>query len=277
MDGSIPTSRPKFDNPPVIEVMATVQFSELNKLKFMTYIKEIWNCFSEEEYPIIEYKNSFPSLTNKTENLHFSMSDGDKFDFTPRIWFESKDRQYVIQLQNDRLSLSWRMVDIHAKSTYSKYELIWERFFKLLSSFSDFANNRCSSKLELNFLELKYINLIPFSDFGGVNKIEDCIPSISLSKTPKYLGKPSTVNFSWTSAIDISSSNFKIQGVTIADKNSGDPLLRLDLIQSGKSDIIFDKDSKKIHNWYEDAHLRIINAFKDITSSTLHSDKWKIK
>lgn len=270
-------NRPKFEDPPVIEVVATAQFSPIDEKLFLLSVDKIWESVGKEAFPVMDYKNRRASLSNDNSPMRFEFVDSEDAFHFPRLWFESADRSFVIQMQSDRLSFSWRKLDNKRPSDYSSYEVVWTHFLSSLNAICGFAKNDCKSPLEVNFLELAYINVIPFSDFGGAENIHKCIPSITSENIPPYLGKSEAVNFLWDIPIDAAGAKFKIQGLTGADKNSGDRLLRLDFVQKGAVDLTFDKDSKEIHNWFDEAHLRIVNAFKDMTSEYMHKEIWRIK
>lgn len=270
---------PKFENPPVIEVAITAQFTELDNKSFLTDIDKIWDKLGKENYPEIHFKNRKAKLSDRNKQVHFALVDSeDDFEF-PRMWFESADECFVIQMQPDRLSVNWRRLEKKLNkesSDYSSFETVWKHFSNALDIFSNFSKAYCKSSLNINFLELSYINVIPFSDFGGAAKINNCIPALSLENTPSYLGVPQSVNFLWEMPIDNDCSKFFIQGLTHSSKKTGEKLLRLDLTEKGAVDLNFDNDSKGIHNWFADAHLRIVNCFKDITHVEMHK-KWRIK
>ena len=270
-------NRPKFKTPPVIEVSATAQFSELDNKSFLTDLDKIWEELGKEKYPTIEFKNRRGKLSNSKNDMQFSIKQSDDNFDAPCVWLTSKDLYFVVQIQPNRLSVNWRKVQTDDGSDYSSYEIVWEQFLNALNALSNFTKKYCKSSLEIDFLELAYINVINFNDFGGVENIQQCIPSITYKNIPDYLGQPNTVNFLWETLADKGASKFIIQGLTGADSNTGENLLRLDFIQKGGVDFIFDNDADKIHTWFNDAHLRIVNAFKDITSKYMHTEKWGIK
>lgn len=263
---------PKFDNPPVIEVIALAQFSPIDEKYLLLNVAKIWDVFGRDNFPIIDYKNSYlrPSNNNQPKIKFFNE---DQFQF-PRIWLESSDRRFVMQVQSDRLSISWRRLNDSGKSDYGCYDDIWKKFLKALQIISQLASQ---NQLEINFLELCYINLIPFDDFGGADNINNCIPAMKSKVMPGYLGEIETVNFEWeTPTIQQTGTKFKIQGLTGTDKNTGDRLLKLSLSQKGAVDIVFGDDTQKINDWFDDAHLKIVYTFKDITSDFMHK-KWSIR
>lgn len=269
--------RPKFKKPPVIEVVATVQFSEIDPKDFFLNIDRIWEKIGKEAFPTLDYKNKRHSLSNEATGLKFEfVGDDGAFQF-PRLWIESVDRSFVIQLQSDRLSFSWRKLNDVESSDYSSYEIVWKNFSYILDTLSDFAKAISGKSIEINFMELAYINIIPFSDFGGATKIERCFPSVNPQNFPAYVGIVDGVSFAYEAPIEELGAKFKVQGVTVSDPKSGDRLIRLDLVQRGAADFIFDKHSKEIHTWFDEAHLRIVNTFKDITSEYMHTEIWEIK
>lgn len=268
---------PKFDNPPVVEVYATAQFSELEDKDFLLQMNSLWESIGKKEYPELLLKNKQQPLSNVHNAPQLEFIDGDSDFHYPRIWLESADKFYVIQIQADRLSFSWRKISSETEQNYPSYDVVWEKFSSVLNMLSKFSQDTCGKSLEINFLELAYINAIKFDNFGGAENIHTCIPSITSKQIPDYLGSPDTVNFLWETPTTDKNVKFRIQGLTGADRSTGEKLLRLDLTQRGAVDFVFDKDSQKIHTWFEKAHSRIVHTFKDITSNSMHVEKWGIQ
>lgn len=270
-------NRPKFSNPPVVEVVAIAQFSELNEKAFFLNVGKLWDKLGKESFPYLEYKNKAPSLSHESGGVHLELIKGESDFQFPRIWLESEDKGFVMQIQSDRLSLSWRELDRESLSSYSSYERVWASFSNSMRQLSAFAEEHCGSALEVNFLHLAYINVIPFSDFGGAENIHKCIPSVSSENIPSYLGTSEAINFLWDIPIKQNGSRFKIQGVTGADNNTGDRLLRLDLLQRGVVGISLDEEFAAMQSWFDEAHLNIVNTFQDVTSDYMHKEKWGIE
>lgn len=270
-------NRPKFNNPPVVEVSATAQFSDLEPSTLMLGISEIWQKIGKTAYPEILIKNKRGRLSHEVKELRFEfMSSEDDF-VCPRYWFVSSDKSFVVQIQTDRISVNWRKTEESKDADYSSYEAVWERFAGVMLVMSAFSEEQLGCTLDINFMELSYTNIIPFRDFGGAAEIDKCIPSITSKYIPDYLGKADAVNFLWDTAIDGGISKFRVQGLTALDNKTGENLLRLDYSQRGAVDLAFDKETDKIHNWFNEAHLRIVNAFKDMGSDYMKANVWGIR
>lgn len=117
-------NRPKFEDPPVIEVVATAQFSPIDEKLFLLSVDKIWESVGKEAFPVMDYKNRRASLSNENSPMRFEFVDSEDAFHFPRLWFESADRSFVIQMQSDRLSFSWRKLDNKRPSDYSSYEVV---------------------------------------------------------------------------------------------------------------------------------------------------------
>jgi len=273
---NVPKTRPKFSNPPVIEVAATIQFSDLGGNALLLSLSEFWKILGEGNYPVVELKQPRMKLSDQAGSVQFALINENDGYAAPRVWFLSEDQTRLVQLQSDRLVFNWRQLD-RSNPSYSSYEIVWKNFQQAMQALTQFSAKYLDKKIEADFVELLYINLIPFSDFGGAANIEACIPSMSFSKMPKaYLAEPNAVNFMWDIPIEEARSTLRIQGLTGPDVVTGEPMLRMDLLQRGAISAVFDKDETKIHNWFDDAHYRIVNTFKSMTGSEMHK-QWGLQ
>lgn len=267
---SAPTTRPKFKNPPVIEVAASIQFADLEGSKILANLEYFWTKLGKDQYPIIEFKQPKSKMSDNQAGFSFAVvNDHDDYP-PPRIWFASEDKQRLVQLQPDRLSFNWRKLEPE-NACYSSYEIVWNNFHASLTALAAFAKDKLGKSIESDLLELLYINMVPFSDFGGMANIERLLPSISYSKFPTtFLDTPNVLNFVWDIPSNDGKSSLKVQGLTASNLVTGEPFLRLDLQQRGAVAAVFDNKAEEIHNWFDEAHLRIVNTFKEITGPEMH-------
>lgn len=275
----IPSTRPKFKKPPVIEVVATVQFAELDNVMLLGNTESLHKAFGEKFKRIMPKmplgKCVIPGVTEETPNhLSLAFMHEDHFQF-PRIWYLSADETHLIQFQSDKLVFNWRKVGPDPEtenSTYSTFESkVWTHFDRALKALNGLIVDRTGTALKIEAAELAYINSIPFKDFGGPANLHNCIKGLSLPSL-EWQEPTKIVNFMWISNYD-KYSTFTVQGLTGSDKMSGDAVLRLDLTTKGAFPNTIAPDSQMLHNWFNDSHLNIVNSFEKITDPTMHT-KW---
>ena len=92
---------PKYENPPVIELVCGILFEPLQK--FVTpHFGLLWDKF-KDEYPIPKDVAPLPPVVETFENSSAtSRVRWEEFTLSPRIWLERQDGIGLIQIQKDR-------------------------------------------------------------------------------------------------------------------------------------------------------------------------------
>ena len=122
---SRPSDLPDYERPPVTEVVLSIQFASNNKFQIV-HAGLFWNLVH----------NQFPNVSEQAPlQAVFETFGGPpvaapiQVQFSPpfpRFWFESEDRAYVLQLQQDRILFNWRATS--SESVYPRYETLREHF-----------------------------------------------------------------------------------------------------------------------------------------------------
>lgn len=98
---------PKFDNPPVAEVVIALEFVPLQTLNTIELVRAhaLWS----DKYPRIVQQ---PPLAPTSQPSGLVAGFGLQIGGTPniRVWMLSEDERQLLQLQNDRLILNWRRI-----------------------------------------------------------------------------------------------------------------------------------------------------------------------
>src|SRR2546422_5562505 len=132
---------PDFDNPPVVEVVLSIQFEPLEGLH-TAHLGLLWGQF-RDRFPRTEDQ---PPLNRVIEDLEPSVppeAGGIRIEFfdrfpSPRLWFLNEDGTELIQVQQDRFIHNWRTVGEGKK--YPRYERIRESFSKELTTFQQYLS-----------------------------------------------------------------------------------------------------------------------------------------
>lgn len=261
-----------FKNPPVIEVSATVQFADLPQDWALTNLEKVRAAVGVNDYPKIEFKPPLGKLVplQIPNELSFKLSSDQEFEF-PRIWLMSEDETHLIQIQNDRLSFNWRKLPESSNADYSKFDLVWKKFKDGCVGLDNLIKQEVGQHLQVQAIELAYLNSIPFKAFGGVEKIDTCMKHFISHSDAELIGVPTQINFLWE--FNLQGTILKAQGLTIKDPNTGDQVLRFDLVTRKFSPSPIKVDSSEFEDWFDIAHDRIIDSFVSLTADTMH-EKW---
>lgn len=153
-----PPDLPDFENPPVTEVVLSLQFGTLAKLK-SAYIGFLWSKF-RDRYPIVTEHGpidpafeTFGAPSPNQPMIRFEQFASPPF---PRYWFESRDGSGLCQVQQDRLIHNWR----RRAAPYPRYEAIRAELVQDVETFQDFLATEELGELRFNQTEVSYINTI---------------------------------------------------------------------------------------------------------------------
>lgn len=160
---------PSYENPPVIEVVASVQFEPLASLNVVS-LGLLWQRF-REVFPKVEQKPPIAPVVERLgvrvplnqNQLQLQLSD----DFViPRLWFLNEAGDELLQVQQDRFIRNWRAVASLGKP-YPRYEdYVRPRFIQDYRIFQQFLQEELGLQAEPNQCEVTYINhIFPSSEW----------------------------------------------------------------------------------------------------------------
>ena len=155
-----PPDLPDFDNPPVTEVVLSVQFERLPSFRSV-HVGLIWQEF-RDRFPKTEDQLPLPPVA-ETFEIGPPARVGVKVEAVslpvlPRVWFLSEDGAQLVQIQPDRFIHNWRKVGEGEK--YPHYEKIREAFQSELRQFEAFVLREHIGDLRINQAEITYVNHI---------------------------------------------------------------------------------------------------------------------
>lgn len=141
-----------FENPPLTEVVFGVWISGLN-LDIVHY-GQFYDLI-KKDFPRTSLVNPLPPPGEiGTQQAAFKLLA--KPDL-PRIWFESADSAYILQLQPDRLILNWRKQH-KASNSYPHFDSFYKKFISEWGRFQEFAAKMGLGVPRVVGFELTYIN-----------------------------------------------------------------------------------------------------------------------
>lgn len=148
---------PSFDQPPVVETVAAVEFAPLQTFGFASFTR--FALTLADDYPVLEEKEALgitPRMIPQGPTFELAFVPGPP---PVRLWLYGADPGWLVQLQNDRLILNWRAAE--SQGPYPRYPSIKDHFFELWKKLILF--------LEENDLESPVPLVV---DFTYVNRIE---------------------------------------------------------------------------------------------------------
>ena len=158
--GSYASGLPGFANPPVNEVVLSVQFDPLPSLQ-IHHFGLLWNEF-RARFPKVE---SHPPIDRAIETFQREPAVQRQITFelvnpfmAPRVWFVSPAGNELLQIQRDRFIVNWRRVKPDDK--YPRYPHVRSMFEREFQIFAAFVAQQKLGDIVTNQVEVTYINQI---------------------------------------------------------------------------------------------------------------------
>jgi uncharacterized protein (TIGR04255 family) len=163
---------PNFTDPPLSEVILSLQFAALTNLKSV-HIGLLWERF-RSEYPIVTEQ---PPLQTVFETFGVPRPAAQMQIETfltpplPRYWFEHSGLPDLLQVQQDRIVHNWRQL-AESSHSYPRYGAVKARFQKELATIQQWLSDEDVGEIRANQCEVTYINIIaPPDGVVHLNKI----------------------------------------------------------------------------------------------------------
>ncbi|MGV3709052.1 MAG: TIGR04255 family protein [Gemmatimonas sp.] len=148
------TTLPRYDNGPLVEVAASVQFEEIRKLD-AAHLGFLWTKFrglypkTEQHPPLAVRKEDFGS--KKEATFRVTMQPGS----STRVWFIQEDEAELVQVQNNMLVYNWRK---RSGNEYVGFPKIRESAKRAGETLLNFVREEDLGELRVNQCELTYVN-----------------------------------------------------------------------------------------------------------------------
>lgn len=261
---------PSYDQPPVSEVVCSVQFDFMEKF-ISPHIGLLWQRF-QPDYPFCE---DLPPLTEVVEL--FNNQDGDNqlklndpLPSLPRVLFINSDATKIVQVQRDRLIYNWRKVD--SSSEYPRYHSLVTSFQEHLNRFSSFVAEADLGEIQISQYELTYSNKIPQGEaWKTLEDVGEIFPGFKWqTESSPFILKLKKIN--WNATFDLP-EEFGELYVSLKNTVFDDhPTLSFELTICGIGD---DTSLEAMRTWFDAAHKLIVEAFADLTNETIQVNVWK--
>jgi uncharacterized protein (TIGR04255 family) len=269
-----PADLPDFNDPPVVEMLLSVQFDRLSSLK-AAHFGLYWNEI-RDRFPVTQEQIELPLIMERPEQEHPQVPLGIQFQtleapLTPRFWFQDQRGSELIQVQRDRFIKNWRKMGNN--DPYPHYEKLRKGFDQDLIQFTEFLNRNDLGSVRVNQCEVTYINHIVAGD--GWENHSEIDKVFTMWRQPKtaFPGPASEVTFRASFAIpDDDAGSFAgrlhvtVQPVTRL--TDGKPMFVMELTARGQVG-----DGMEFFNL---GRKWIVKSFAELTTPLMHGI-WKRK
>jgi uncharacterized protein (TIGR04255 family) len=171
------TPLPDFANPPVAEVIFSVQFEELTQLRNVQ-MAELWLEHFRDRLPKVEEHGTVDPQIERFGVIKTARQGGRRIRLVsfpsppvPRYWFVGGTE--VVQVQQDRFMCSWRRTE--AGDDYPRFEQVREMFRHDFAAFSSFLTKRELGEIRPVQCEITYLNHIlksgVWEDHGQLERV----------------------------------------------------------------------------------------------------------
>ena len=261
---NISNSLPDYENPPVQEVACGIKFKRLKGFK-VSHMGVFWQKI-RDQFPKCEHANplGFPQKPQVAS---------DDFIFPlPRLWFINKLGNGLVQLQNDMFYYNWRRMQ--TEESYPRYISVIKEFKNNLQIFEKFLVQEELGALDLENLELTYINHIPKGDgWTSVAEIGEVLQDLKWKpKKDRFLPKPKQLKWETTFHMPEGQGRLHVKLDTGHRKVDMLPLYILNISARGQR---VDKGKEQMWNWFDLAHEWIVRGFADLTTEKIQKNVWR--
>lgn len=265
---------PSFDSPPLTEVVVSVQFDQLPKLK-IPQIGLLWSRF-RKQFPKSEHLQPMGQFVERFDNNYRPSPQVSVSTVPPvaRCCFLSDDESESIQIQIDRFVHSWRK--INPNDEYPRYSHIRDQFHKYLNEFSSFLSEENLGEIKANQCELRYVNMIDsneiWSDHSQLGKVLNLWNPIY---SDKNLFKFENVRINTQHIVFDDDGNpegrMYISTEPVVQVEDSKPLFLISLSVRGAPR---QESCESVLIFFDKAHKLIVNGFVSITTDEMHK-YWK--
>ena len=184
---------PDFRKPPVAETVLSLQFEPISGLT-TAHIGLLWARF-RADFPTIEEHEPLPTAIEEFGRpslppVHVSIEQDRPL---PRVWFISKTKTELIQVQSNRFIHNWRRYQ--GIEPYPHYDVVNRPNFNAeVATFQKFLEDESLGPLKINQCEVAYVNHIEQAGVWETHSQFDKVFSVWNGGTSgSFLPKPEDV------------------------------------------------------------------------------------
>ncbi len=263
--------RPEYADPPVSEVVLSVQFLPLAGWR-SPHAGWYWSRIGSD-YPIAEEHPALPMQIEKfgeeLRQSHFVQSPI-RVGFEPntsRFWFIADPSTRLIQIQRDRFTINWRKVT--GREIYPRYEdEMRPRFEHEWLGFKDFVVENGLGVIDVQQCEITYVNHIPCgAGWETFSKALSLLSYWSGRGSDGFLPEPETFSMSGSFIMPRDSGRLHFVAQRVIRQMDQLEGLQLQLIARGRP---LSGDDVGILAWMDEGRDWIVRGFTDLTTGEAH-------
>jgi uncharacterized protein (TIGR04255 family) len=262
-----------FRNPPVDEVVLSIQFASLSKLK-SAHIGLFWGRINHR-FPDVSEQPAIPPAFETFGGIRTAPTPMIQLQALlappmPRYWFEYAGEADLLQLQQDRLLRNWRQAPDNSR-VYPRYEPIREAFRKDMEEFQDWLHLEKLGEVVPNQCEVTYINIIRLPDGSNPHTQLHRISNVWSDKM--VLPSSQTLEHSNVQLVSVFEYQGKLAGRTYITfqpaftQVSSEPVVKLDITVRGKP---LGDTVTAAFDFLDLARVQVVNTFASITTEEMH-------
>jgi uncharacterized protein (TIGR04255 family) len=258
-----------FAHPPVIEVVAGIQFKALEGFR-ATHLGLLWREFGEDYGGFREVAPLEPMVETFGAPVRMKLELTDVPPL-PRVWFLRNDERGLIQVQRDRLHYNWKKAG--DTDQYPRYESVMERFEGCLRTLGAFVDAHEIGRLEPVQYELTYINLIPEGQgWSGFADVGSVLPDLSWRSGPgRFLPAPAGLELHAT--FDLPDQNGRLRTVVRTGVRRTDDYRQIQVELTVRG-IGPSRDLGGLRTWFDLAHEWAVRGFADLIAPAVQAQHW---
>jgi uncharacterized protein (TIGR04255 family) len=242
----------KFANPPLSEVVFGIEFADqdFSSVHFGLY----WQAI----------RANFPSYFDRPPLASPNVFTFSNLPPLRRVWFESLDKQELIQLQPARFIYNWRRLD--TQNDYPSFEVIYPQFLSHWQHFQSWWQSEIGIELQPLSYALTYTNEIGSEQ--GWSSTEDH-PKIFSFINPNSADLHNKRLFNAKLELELEEN----MGILIVDLNQAiNPNKGLQIAVLELTAISQDQNIS-LETWFEKVHDKVVDTFLQVMTEDI-KQKW---
>lgn len=260
---------PEYNEPPIIEVAVSVEFTPLTNWTTSSALE--YAKFLGAEYPKLELQTILASEIEKFGEEIWQQAPIRLEVFNQnshRFWYLSEDSNWLIQIQQDRFVLNWRKVT--GQEVYPRYaQEVKPRFQREFEKYRNFLIQQNIGELNTTQCELTYVNNIPKGD--NWQTVEDATKFIALltpTKQNKFLPELESISLAGSYLLPNALGRLRFT-INHALRDNVEVIF-MNLVARGRPQ---SSSTEAILSWFDIGREWIVRGFTDLTTEQAHQ-KW---
>jgi len=267
---SRPSNLPDYDQPPVIEVAFSLQYSEDIVGYSMAHAGRFWTDLGDEFSHVAEVPLINSSIERADGTLR-GVQIGGSLPPTRRLQIYHGSDGWIVQLQPDRFILNWKAD--RPGAVYPRFEACFTRFMEYRGRFERFCDELDLKVPRPNQYELAYVNHVQKGQgWNSPADVGSIFPDIVWRNDREFLPTPSSI--SWSAIFNMPDESGRLHAsIKTAKKKPKDTELFLLELTARGYPIRETEDSQE--SWFRLAREWIVKGFADLTDKEIQSSIWK--